>query len=121
MQVEKVVNEKNEMPPAGSISETKLARMTENVKSLTAEMIKNLKEPLPPEAVAPHPTKTYLSTIKAIYVVERLNDVFGIGKWYQRNIEIPSPGKMKSVHSYLEAPEYGIYLDHFGGNDNIDE
>jgi len=40
-----------------------------------------LREPMPPEAITQHPTKTFLSTIKAIYVVERLNDIFGIGGW----------------------------------------
>ncbi len=36
---------------------------------------------LPTEAVKQHPTKTYLSTIKATYVTERFNDVFGVGAW----------------------------------------
>jgi hypothetical protein len=35
-----------------------------------------LKEPLPAEAITQHPTKTYLSSIKAIYVTERFNEVF---------------------------------------------
>ena len=42
---------------------------------------KKLREPFPPEAISQHPTKTFLSTIKAIYIVERLNDIFGIGQW----------------------------------------
>jgi len=100
---------------------------------LPQEKIDALATPLPPEAIAPHPTKTYLSTIKAIYVVERLNQVFGIGGWFQRNevVEISSevvagdgkryPNKMKVVHSFFEVPEYGIKLDNFGGNDNVDE
>lgn len=43
--------------------------------------IEKLRQPLPPEAIKPHPTKTYLSTIKAIYVTERFNEVFGIEGW----------------------------------------
>ena len=43
--------------------------------------LEDLKKPLPSEAISPHPTKPYLSSIKAIYVTERFNDVFGIGKW----------------------------------------
>lgn len=50
-------------------------------KQITEEIRKQLKAPLPPEAISQHPTKTFLSTIKAIYIVERLNDVFGVGKW----------------------------------------
>ncbi len=48
---------------------------------ITKEIRKQLREPFPDEAISQHPTKTFLSTIKAIYVVERLNDVFGIGGW----------------------------------------
>ena len=88
---------------------------------LPKEKIDQLNSPLPPEAVAPHPTKPYLSTIKAIFVVERLNEVFGIGGWSQKNEIILSPGKMKCVHSFLAIPEYGVLLDNFGGNDNVDE
>lgn len=91
------------------------------VKNLTDEMVAKLKAPLPKEAVSQHPSKSYLSSIKAIYVVERLNDVFGIGKWQQRNEIISDEGKMKTVHSFIDIPEYGIYLDNFGGNDNVDE
>jgi hypothetical protein len=46
------------------------------MKELTQIQINKIKEPLPAEAVTKHPTKTYLSSIKAIYVTERLNDVF---------------------------------------------
>ena len=88
---------------------------------LTPEMVEALNKPLPPEAVSPHPTKPYLSTIKAIYVVERLNEVFGLGGWFQKNEIVTDTGKMKVVHSYLTIPKYGIVLDNFGGNDNVDE
>ena len=40
-----------------------------------------LRKPLPPEAIQQHPTKSFLSTIKAIYITERLNDIFGVGSW----------------------------------------
>lgn len=91
------------------------------IKKLPKNLVDALNAPLPPEAVAQHPTKKYLSTIKAIYVVERLNEVFGVGGWHQKNTPLTSPGPMKQVHSTLEIPEYGIYLDNFGGNDNVDE
>lgn len=51
------------------------------IQTIPDEIRKKLREPMPKEAVKPHPTKTFLSTIKAIYVVERLNDVFGVGRW----------------------------------------
>jgi hypothetical protein len=90
-------------------------------KKLVPEQIAKLKEPLPKEAVKPHPTKNYLSSIKAIYVVERLNEVFGLGGWFARNEVVKSEGKMVVVKSTFEAPEYGIMIpDIFGGNDNAD-
>lgn len=90
-------------------------------KTLTTEQITLLKKPLPVDAVKPHPTKTYLSSIKAIYVVERLNEVFGLGGWLARNEVVKSEGKMVVVKSTFEAPEYGIIIpDIFGGNDNAD-
>lgn len=55
--------------------------METNLKQIGEEERKKLRAPFPPEAMQKHPTKTYLTTIKAMYVVERLNDVFGVGKW----------------------------------------
>jgi|SRR6185369_5710279 len=116
-------NQKTGTTPKSAPATTKpiLPEKPKAFKSLTAEMVAQLKAPLPKEAVSAHPTKPYLSSIKAIYVVERLNDVFGIGKWQQRNEVISDEGKMKTVHSFIDIPEYGIYLDNFGGNDNVDE
>jgi len=77
-----------------------------------------LREPLPAEAVSPHPSKPYLSTIKAIFVVERLNSIFGVGGWKVENTFIEKVDKMvvvKSVFTYKD-----IYIEAFGGNDNAD-
>lgn len=91
------------------------------MKQLSEEQLKKLKEPLPKEAVKPHPTKNYLSSIKAIYVVERLNDVFGLGGWEIENVFVERDGKQVVVKSTFTAKEYGIrILDIFGGNDNTD-
>lgn len=87
-------------------------------KQLTPDQIALIKLPLPAEAVKPHPTKTYLSSIKAIYVVERLNDVFGIGKWNLCSEIIDNKTAMIVVKSILTIPEYGIQLESYGGNDN---
>lgn len=87
-------------------------------KQLSTEQINKLKEPLPAEAVKPHPTKTFLSSIKAIYVIERLNDVFGIGSWHLKSEVIDSSTAMIVVKSTLSIPDYGIELESYGGNDN---
>lgn len=40
-----------------------------------------LEKPFPPEAITAIASKKYLSTVKAIYILERLNNVFGLGGW----------------------------------------
>lgn len=87
-------------------------------KTLTAEQIALLKKPLPEDAVKQHPTKTFLSSIKAIYVVERLNDVFGIGSWHLKSQVIDTSTPMIVIKAVLTIPDYGIELESFGGNDN---
>ena len=88
-------------------------------KEITKEIYESLKKPLPKEAVKAHPTKTYLSSIKAIYVTERLNDVFGCGSW-QIRIETVEKGEkgMVVVKATLSIPLYGVYYESYGGNDN---
>jgi len=90
------------------------------VKKLTEEMEKRLREPLPAGAVAPHPTKTYLSTIKAIYMFERLNEVFGVGGFTLSGEFIERVDKMVVIKGTLTIPEYDMTFSNFGGNDNKD-
>jgi len=86
---------------------------------LTLEQLNLLKSPLPQEAITQHPTKTYLSSIKAIYVTERLNDVFGVGAWQIKTNHITTAEKgMVVVKVEFSVPNYGIYYESFGGNDN---
>jgi len=86
----------------------------------TQEQLKQeLSAPLPSEAVSQHPTKTYLSSIKAIYVTERLNDVFGIGKWQTKVEKIADGDKgMVVVKLTFLVPDYQISYECYGGNDN---
>jgi len=90
------------------------------IKTLTQEQIDALRKPLPPEAVSQHPTKSYLSSIKVIYIVERLNEVFGVAGWFVDDQFVEKDGKMVVVHSTLTVPAYGILKSAFGGNDNSD-
>lgn len=88
-------------------------------KNVTQEMRAKLREPLPDGAVKPHPTKTYLSSIKAIYVTERMNDVFGVGSWSTKLEHVTtSENGMVVVKTTFEIKEYGIYYECYGGNDN---
>lgn len=100
------------------------------MKTIDEAMRAKLKAPLPTEAISQHPTKTFLSSIKAIYVTERLNDVFGVGAWTTKVSEVSeSQGKANSkgfiptmvvVKLVFEIPEYGVSYEAYGGNDNED-
>ena len=79
-----------------------------------------LKAPLPSEAIKPHPSKTFLSTIRDIYVIERLNEVFGVGSWKLKVEHITTQGKMVVVKVLFTIPEYNIEYECYGGNDNSD-
>lgn len=87
---------------------------------IPADVLAKLKVPLPPEAVSPHPTKNYLSTIKVIYVVERFNEVFGMNGWFVEDTFVAREGKMVVLKLTVRVPKYGIVKTQFGGNDNSD-
>ena len=90
------------------------------ILKISEQQQKLLDAPLPAEAVYPHPTKSYLSSIKAIYVTERLNKVFGVGAWRVRSEQVDRDNKMVVVKVTFEIPEYGIFYECYGGNDNTD-
>jgi hypothetical protein len=91
-----------------------------DIKTLTQSQVDCLNKPLPAEAVTPHPTKMFLSSIKSIYVTERLNEVFGVGRWRIKSEIIENTDKMIVVKAFFSVPEYGIEYECYGGNDNPD-
>lgn len=90
------------------------------IVKLSQEQIAMLNRPLPAEAVTPHPSKKFLSSIKSIYVTERLNEVFGVGQWNVRPEVIENTDKMVVVKVSFSIPAYGIHYECYGGNDNAD-
>jgi len=86
---------------------------------LPPELIVKLREPLPSGSVSPNPQKPGLSVIKVIYVVERLNEVFGLNGWRVVN-EVVENGRMVVVKAGLKVPKYNIHIEQYGGNDNPD-
>jgi hypothetical protein len=100
---------------------------------LTKEQIALINKPLPAEAIKDHPTKKGMSTIKAIFVTDRLNEVFGIGGWQIRTREI-STEKIESVtlagkdrttymcvtHTIFSVPKHDIYYECIAGSSNDD-
>jgi hypothetical protein len=74
--------------------------MTIVPNKLTPEQLAKIAEPLPPEAIAAHPRMAGLSTIKGIFVTERLNQVFGVGAWVVKT-DLSSP--ITTVHTTTNA------------------
>ena len=70
------------------------------MKPLSPEQLAKIAEPLPPEAVKPHPYRAGMSTIKGIFVTERLNQVFGVGGWVVKT-DLSSP--IATVHTTTNA------------------
>lgn len=89
-------------------------------RTITPEQKEALDRRLPDEAVSQHPTKKFLSSIKSIYVTERLNEVFGVGSWRVETEIVERAERMVVVKLRFSIPEYGIYYECFGGNDNAD-
>jgi hypothetical protein len=88
-------------------------------KELPPDLLERLKAPLPPQAVSPNPERPGLSAIKVIYVVERLNEVFGLNGWHIAN-EVVEKGAMVVVKGTLTIDDYGIRVEQYGGNANPD-
>lgn len=89
-------------------------------RTITPEQKEALDRRLPDEAVSQHPTKKFLSSIKSIYVTERLNEVFGVGSWRVETDIVERAERMVVVKLRFSIPEYSIYYECFGGNDNAD-
>jgi hypothetical protein len=96
-----------------------------------------LKKPLPAEAIGAHPKISGLSSIKAAFVIERLNEAFGAGGWDDSatiidrctrtdvwNAGQPNEKKVTmhvaTVQLTFMVEKYGIHKQNFGGSDNID-
>jgi hypothetical protein len=108
-----------ESSQATSASVAPASALVVSHKDLPAEILGKLKAPLATEAVSPNPDKPGLSVIKVIYVVERLNDVFGLNRWRVVN-QVVESGRMVVVKATVTIPEYGILIEQYGGNDNPD-
>lgn len=91
-----------------------------------------LSKPLPVWAVKPHPTKTNMSAIHPMAVIDRLNEVFGVGKWHFMTREISEAEFIQktkngqrdmfraTAHVTLTVPDEDIHIEQFGGSSNDD-
>lgn len=103
------------------------------MKELSKDKIELLKAQMPPWAIKQHPTKKNMTVIHPMAVVDRLNEVFGVGMW-QTTVEKLSSREWTQKTSKgdrqvfsstcsvtFKVPEYDITLSQFGGSTNDDE
>jgi hypothetical protein len=109
--VQKQIPAEESLPVPGAV--------VDETSELPANLLKKLKAPLPVEAVSPNPERPGLSVIKVIYIVERLNDIFGLNGWRVRN-DVIEGGRMVVVKATLTVAKFGISIEQYGGNDNPD-
>ena len=88
-----------------------------------------LSKPMPFEAIQKHPSKSFLSTIKAIYIIERLNEVFGILGWdFEHEVVGQFPNTDKDgevvqqivVRGRIYIREFDLYTPVQYGGKNLD-
>lgn len=97
------------------------------------KLIDKLNAPLPAWAVKPNPMKPKMSVIHPMAIIDRLNEVFGIGEWHFKTTAIDCTKEiqktkngdravyMSAVHATLSVPHYDIHIEQFGGSTNDDK
>lgn len=102
--------------------------------SNTKELYTKLSSPLPDAALKPHPTKSFLTQILPAFVIERLNEVFGIDGWHAEYEDIESHDYeqqtkdgpviktmiVKKCHLSVRINDIWHMIEQYGGNDNDD-
>ena len=100
---------------------------------LTSKQKEALVRELPSWAVKPHPTKTNMSAIHPMAIIDRLNEVFGIGGWdFHTEFINSSPfiqktrnGERSMFRSAVKGRVYikslDLTIEQFGGSSNDDE
>lgn len=87
------------------------------LKEITPEMRTALRASFPDEAYKQHPTKTFLTTLKAMYVTERLNDVFGIGRWFIEDQTIERTDSYILMRGVFHSLDYNVApIAQYGGH-----
>ncbi len=91
-------------------------------KVSTEELRAKLMAPLPAEAIKPDPRKNGLSAINPAFIIDRLNEVFGLEGWTERYtiIEAHPDSRMIVVKCDFSVPKLKIFRQAFGGNANED-
>jgi Rad52/22 family double-strand break repair protein len=86
----------------------------ESAPALPSSIVEQLTASIPDEAISTN-QDTGLASINQAYVIERLNQVFGLNGW-QAVYEIVESTPMVVVKCRLTIAHYGIVREQFGGN-----
>lgn len=106
------------------------------------KQIELLNKALPEWAVKDHPTKRGMSAIHPMAIIDRLNEVFGVGKWnfkteyiqcnpWTQKVAVYKNGQktdetkdrqmyMSAVKGILEVPSLQLHIEQYGGSSNDD-
>ena len=88
----------------------------EGAKRIDDEVRKLLRAPFPLEAMDQMTYGAKLTTIKSMYVVERLNDVFGIGRWVHHHTIVSLTKTEVVAKGRLEILDYDVVIpEQYGG------
>lgn len=75
---------------------------------LPDKLRKELRKPFPKEAIRAVPGGAKLTSVKSMYVIERLNDVFGLCGWELVYEVAHQDEEEVVVHGCITIPEYGL-------------
>ncbi len=102
--------------------------------ALELAQIEELQKPLPEWAVKPHPTRSGMSAIHPMAIIDRLNSVFSVGGWNfsveficcDKELQNLKNGGTRNVYvsavkGTLDIPKYNISIEQFGGSTNDDK
>lgn len=95
---------------------------------MTTEKSEALSRKLPDWAVKPNPMNSKMSVINPMAVIDRFNEVFGVGAWNFHtefiSMHDAKMGAKDAFHatskSVVTVPSEGIHLEQFGGSTNMD-
>lgn len=102
---------------------------------LTDKQYNLLGKSLPSWAIKKHPTKTGMTAIHPMAIIDRLNEVFDIGGWNfttefiscEKRTQITKGGTSSrdvydsAVKGRLEIPSLNLVLEQYGGSTNDDK
>jgi len=106
--------------PRGTFKETVDERVALGLGQRIPDSILEIcRRPIPREALKDAPRG--MTSIKSIFITERLNEAFGMGRWLEHSQIIERNGKDVVVRLELFLLDYPwFYSEAFGGNNNAD-